>query len=101
MRWDGTVAIKRKTPGGPSNGGSYRTLATARSVMPVGHWVPVDVEAINRGTGVQLTIVVDGRVVTRQTDSSRSALTRPGAVGLRGDNTQFEFRNFKVRPLTP
>jgi hypothetical protein len=101
MRWDGTVAIKRKTPGGPSNGGSYRTLTTARSVMPVGRWVPVEVQALTRGAGVQLTIIIDGRVLARQIDSSRYALTRSGAVGLRGDNTQFEFRNFRARSLTP
>jgi hypothetical protein len=99
MRWDGTVVIKRKSPGGPSNGGTYQTLASARSVMPSGRWVQVDVQAINRRQGVELAIAIDGKVVVRCLDASRLSLIHPGAVGIRADNTEFKFRGFAARPL--
>lgn len=99
MRWDGEIAIKRKLPGGPTDGGSYRTLASSHSIVPVGRWVTVDVSAQTRSTGVVLTIAVAGKMVLRFIDSSHSALTRSGAVGIRGDNTQFEFRDFEARSL--
>jgi hypothetical protein len=99
MRWDGQSVIKRKTPGGRSNGGTYRTLANGRSVLPIGRWVPITVEAINRSAGVKLTIIIRRRLVLRFIDSGPSALTQPGAIGIRGDNTQFKFRDLVASPI--
>jgi hypothetical protein len=99
MRWDGQAVIKRKTSGGPSNGGTYRTLANTHSILPVGRWAPITVKAINRSAGVQLTIIVHGKLVLRFIDSSRHALTQAGAIGIRGDNTEFKFRDLQASPI--
>jgi len=99
MRWDGLMVIKRKTPGGPSNGGSYQSLASVRSIMPVGRWVPITVQATSRSQGVELGVWIDGKPVLQQVDTNSHALTDAGAVGIRGDNTQFKFRDYTAQPL--
>lgn len=99
MRWDGLVVIKRKTPGGPSNGGQYQTLASVRWITPVGRWVPITVQATSRSQGVELAVWIDGKPALQQLDTNSHALTVAGAVGIRGDNTQFKFRDYTAQPL--
>jgi hypothetical protein len=97
MRWDGLTVIKRKTPGGPSNGGTYQTLAQAKSATPKGRWVPITVDSVNRSGGVNLSISVNGGQILQCFDPGGSALMGKGGIGIRGDNTEFQFRNFQAR----
>lgn len=99
-RRDGTVVIKKKVPGGPSNGGTYYTLASAHTAAVVGRWQRVRVSAVNNGGhAVVLRVWLDGRPALRATDTGAGgvpAITSPGRVGLRGDFTEFMFRKFVV-----
>jgi hypothetical protein len=99
MRWDGEVVIKGKSTGGDVNGGTYRTLASARAPLQIGRWVQVSAEARTTGRGVELTITIGDRRVLRAFDTSSQSLISAGGVGIRGDNTEFEFRNFEAVQL--
>jgi hypothetical protein len=50
---------------------------------------------------VTITATINGRRLLAVTDrgTGGQALRRAGAVGLRGDNTEFEFAHFRVRAL--
>jgi len=102
-RRDGSTAIKKKEPGGPSNGGTYYTLATGEAAVPIGDWQLVSAAVqtlpdgsvritLARGPDVLLEVIDDGHV-------GGPPITSPGAVGIRGDNCEFEFRDFRVHDL--
>lgn len=102
-RRDGMTAIKKKVPGGPSNGGTYYTLATGDAPVPIREWqaVAAAVEtlptgsvriSLYRGPDLLLEVIDDGR-------QGGPPITAPGAVGIRGDNCEFEFRDFTVTDL--
>ncbi|MCQ4211416.1 hypothetical protein [Streptomyces longispororuber] len=94
-RRDGEVAVKRKTRGGTSNGGTYVTLAHAHAPAPPGSWRPVSTSARTLADGrVRLTLDLAGRRVLDVVDDEPGELARPGAVGIRGDNTEFLFGGF-------
>ncbi|MFF7971525.1 hypothetical protein [Streptomyces sp. NPDC007905] len=94
-RRDGQVAVKRKTPGGPSNGGTYVTLATAPAGLSPDVWTDVVATATDLPDHtVRITLELAGRRVLDVTDASPGDLYRPGGVGIRGDNTEFTFRDF-------
>lgn len=98
-RSDGIIVIKKKVPGPEANGGIYSTLASTRHRAVTGRWETVTASVTNQGEGVALTVSIDGAVVLRAVDSGSGhspPITQPGRVGLRGDYTQFMFRNFKV-----
>ncbi|WP_367319900.1 hypothetical protein [Streptomyces sp. HUAS ZL42] len=98
-RRDGHVVVKRKTPGGPSNGGTYVTLATARAPLPQNTWADVDATVTDLADRrVRITLDVAGRRVLDMTDDAPGRLSRPGGVGIRGDNAEFRFRDFTARP---
>jgi len=99
-RRDSTVAIKVKTPGGPSDGGDYATLAQAPFHFRDGQWVREKVVVTNVAGGVRISLWTDGVQLLSTTDRNPgdAALTRAGRVGLRGDNTEFRFRDFTVSP---
>jgi hypothetical protein len=99
MRRDGTVAIKRKARRGARAEGSYATLAQARAPLAVGQWVPIVIEARDHGGRVTLTLSVDGRQILAAEDRPGMALLGAGGVGVRGDNTEFEFKDFRADPL--
>lgn len=99
MRWDHLLVIKRKTTGGPSNGGTYQTLASTRRAIPPGRWTRISVEAVNRRQGVELAISVGGEPILKVVDTAAGSLGRGGRIGIRGDNTEFEFRDFQAIPL--
>ncbi|MFF5024695.1 hypothetical protein ACFY2J_10695 [Streptomyces collinus] len=93
-RRDGLVAVKRKTPGGPSNGGTYVTLATAPAGLSPDVWTEVTATASDLpGHRVRITLELAGRRVLDVTDTAPGDLSRPGGVGIRGDNTEFTFRD--------
>jgi hypothetical protein len=98
-RRDGRVVIKKKVPGGPSNGGTYYTLGTADKHAVSGQWEHVKVSATNSGANVVLSAWLDGKLVLTATDDGigdTAPISQPGRVGLRGDYTEFMFRSFVV-----
>lgn len=100
-RRDGIINIKRKLPGGPANGGTYRTLATATYEPPLRAWVREEARIENTPAGVRITLTTDGRTVLTALDDAREGgpILSAGRVGLRGDNCAFHFRYFVATPL--
>jgi hypothetical protein len=97
--------IGKKIPGGPVNGGRYVQLISPRRYpLKLDQWQ--DAEAtIQTGSDGSVTIrfLVGGKLVARAVDRSDDgnapAITKPGRIGLRGDNANFEFRDFQVRSV--
>lgn len=98
-RRDGLIVIKKKRPGGPANGGTYVTLGQTRYAVPYGRWQDFAVRIKTSG-GDLVTIAVrrSGRDVLSAVDDGTEgpAILSRGAVGIRGDNCEFEFRDFRV-----
>ncbi len=100
-RRDGTVVIKKKVPGGSSNGGTYYELTPDLAhAVPYGQWQDVTATVRNVPGGVELTLLADGVVLARVTDTGVGGppITGPGRVGLRGDNVNASFDDFTVTP---
>lgn len=90
-RRDGSLTIKRKA------GGDYETLARVNHPVPWGRWVDVRAEARTLvSKAVHITVRIDGERVLTATDAEDAAITRPGRVGVRGDNAEFYFRDFRA-----
>ncbi|QDQ98786.1 hypothetical protein [Tomitella fengzijianii] len=100
IRRDGTLAIKKKTPGGPINGGAYTTLAEGQSPSLAGTAVHVTATVRTMSDGsVVLSAALDGATVLRATDTGQGGppIHKAGRVGLRGDNCEFAFRGFRAQ----
>jgi hypothetical protein len=100
-RRDGHVVLKKKCPGGPSNGGTYYELAPEISGHPIpfGTDQAVGASAVNNADGsVTLSLSLDGTTVVSATDNGVGCapLTSAGKVGIRGDNDDFTFSAFSV-----
>jgi hypothetical protein len=98
-RRDGQYAIKRKTPGGPSNGGTYVTLASTDSPAPArirSGWHHIEV-SIRGSRTVTVGLAIDGLPVLHSVEHKPAADRTPiaGRVGLRGDNCDFLVRGFR------
>lgn len=103
-RRDGAVVVKKKVPGGPSNGGTYYTLATVRrSPAATGAWVNYEASAQDQADGsVRITVRINGTQVLSAVDHGTGGpVIRSGGVGLRGDNAQMSFDNFRIDNLGP
>jgi hypothetical protein len=103
-RRDGTSAIKKKSPGIKSDepGEPYITLAQVPFACPLNAWATLQVDVRNVAGGVSLTLRSDGHQVVSVIDVGQGgvpALTAPGRVGLRGDDTEFHFRDLSVSEL--
>jgi hypothetical protein len=103
-RRDGRVVIKKKCPGGPSNGGTYYVIGQeiASQPIPFGVWQRVGASVINLSDGsVLIALSRDGKTLTtaRDTGVGCAPITTSGAVGLRGDNAELDFDDFTVRVL--
>lgn len=101
-RRDGRYTIKRKTPGGPVNGGTYVTLAATDSPAPPemrSGWHTVET-SIQGSRTVVLNLRIDGLPVLRAVEHRPAADLAPatGRVGLRGDNCDFLVRGFRESP---
>ncbi|WP_329243838.1 hypothetical protein OG417_46690 [Actinoallomurus sp. NBC_01490] len=98
-RRDDLIVIKKKRPGGTANGGTYVTLGQTRYTVPYGVWQRFAVRIKTSG-GDLVAISVrhgDREVLTAVDDGAEGpAILARGAVGLRGDNCDFEFRDFRV-----
>lgn len=102
-RRDGQVVIKKKCPGGPTNGGTYYTLA-AESGHPIAYntWEDVGADIIDNPDGsVTIRLYRDGEMLLQTTDRGTgcAVLTGTGATGIRGDDTEFYFDNFTVTSI--
>jgi hypothetical protein len=98
-RRDNLVVIKKKRPGGTENGGTYVTLGQAHYVVPYGRWQEFTVRIkTSGGTLVAIAVQQNGQHVLSAVDDGTEgpAILAHGAVGLRGDNCDFEFKNFHV-----
>jgi hypothetical protein len=99
-RRDGTMIIKKKCPGGDSNGGTYYDLSPSLADVPIpqGQWqhVTVSVRDLPDGT-VHVTAARDG-VLIEATDNGIGcpALRGDGGVGIRGDNAELRFAGIIV-----
>lgn len=102
VRRDGQVTIKRKTPGGPSNRGTYTTLAETRLPVGNGQWRDVTVQARTlAGNSVALDLWIDSTHALSVVDShSPAALSGAGRVGVRADNVEFELQSLHVADIT-
>jgi hypothetical protein len=102
-RRDDTAVIKKKCIGGPSNGGTYYTLAgPIANPVPYGRWQDVVATVTNDACGgVSITLAVDGLPVVAARDDGVGCetITSPGAVGIRGDNAEFHVEDFEVQAL--
>ncbi len=101
-RRDGTTAIKKKVPGGPSNGGTYYLLGSGRHVVPFGAWDHVRATIADNADGsVAIKLSVGGKVVASAVDRGTGGppITHAGKVGIRGDNAQFNVDAFSVTAL--
>jgi hypothetical protein len=100
-RRDNTTQIKKKVPGGPSNGGTYYTLASGRFPVIQGNWQDVTATISDRADGsVSIQLFANGVLVASAIDSGVGGpVLRSGRLGLRGDNSQFSFDDFIVKSL--
>lgn len=103
-RRDNTVVIKKKVPGGPSNGGTYYSISKPVAyVAPLDRWQHIEATISSNPDGsVTIRAIVDARQLLEATDRGAGGppLTGAGAVGIRGDNDNFEFAHFRVTRLT-
>jgi hypothetical protein len=103
QRRDGHATIKRKSPGGPSNGGTYVTLADAKvGAVAAGRVQDVRATVENVAGGVALALWIDGRRVLAATDRGQGPgrpLRAPGRIGVRADNDDVQFDDVVVRPV--
>jgi len=103
-RRDNTVIVKKKVPGGPSNGGTYYNLGSYGShTVPYNVWQKVKATVKNNTDGsVTIQLFADGQLVFSVTDNGSiggAPIRSAGKVGIRGDNANLKFKNFTVTPL--
>ncbi|SOD86731.1 hypothetical protein [Streptomyces sp. Ag109_G2-15] len=100
-RRDGAVVIKRKVPAHDAravDGGDYATLAESRHAFAYDSWHQVTASAVNLFGGVRLQLRIDERTVLSHDDRTPGPLVLPGGVGIRADNTELSFRDFRATP---
>jgi hypothetical protein len=102
-RRDGAVVIKKKCRGGTDNGGTYYELASASGhPVPMGTWQQVGASIQTNADGtVTIKLYREGRQLIQATDTGVGCapITGPGAVGVRGDNLDFDIDDFTVTSL--
>ncbi|MDO8572616.1 MAG: hypothetical protein Q7S11_02470 [bacterium] len=103
-RRDNTVAIKKKVPGGTSNGGTYYNLSTFNAhPVSYGTWQHVKATVKNNTDGsVTIELFENGKLLARAIDNGSiggAPIRNPGKVGIRGDNANIKFKNFTVTAL--
>ncbi|MBM0256186.1 hypothetical protein [Micromonospora sp. 4G55] len=98
-RRDDRIVIKKKLSGGDVNGGTYVTMGQAPYQVRTGAWQSFEVAiATTPSGGVGIDVRQDDRMLVAATDKGDSGppITGPGAIGLRGDNCEFEFDQVRV-----
>lgn len=100
-RRDGTTQIKKKVPGGPSNGGTYYTLSSGNFSFSQNVWQDVKASIVTQADGsVRIQLWANGALVAAATDTGVGGPVIPsGRVGIRGDNTEFSIDSFVARSI--
>lgn len=103
-RRDGAIVIKKKCPGGPSNGGTYYTLGSTsgyRIVLGQWKWFSAAIHT-NADNSVTIDVSRIDKPVLSITDKGTGCapITTPGKSGLRGDNSNFSFQNYRITALS-
>ncbi len=102
-RRDGTAVIKKKVPGGPDNGGTYYELTSYVShAVPYNTWQSIKATVRTNADGsVTIDLYSGGQLVVEGVDTGIGGppITSAGRVGIRGDNCNFRFDDFRVDPL--
>ena len=98
-RRDGAMVLKKKCEGGPSNNGTYYTLATGESPARVGEkfTARAGVEDVPSG-GVRLWVQVGESRLEAIDDGIGCATISAGRVGVRSDNADVTTSVFKTNP---
>ena len=95
LRRDGTIVIKKKCPGGPSNGGTYYDLTPyVAYALPLGRDATLTALVENTTGGVHLALydAQDGLLLAADdTGTGCAPIQHAGGVGVRGDNAEFTF----------
>jgi hypothetical protein len=103
FRRDGKVVIKKKKPGGVSNGGTYYDISTYQTKsFPIGVDTKVKATIKTVGTTVEIKLFVNDVLVVSAIDDGKiggAPILSQGKTGIRGDNTDFTFDDFKVETL--
>jgi hypothetical protein len=100
-RRDNSIVIKKKVPGGPSNGGTYTSVGTYMShAVPYNTWQKVKATIKNNSDGsVTIQLYADGKLLISAIDNGVGGVAPiriSGKVGIRGDNANLKFKNFTV-----
>ena len=102
-RRDGTVVLKKKVPGGPTNDGTYYLLSkSVAHAVPYGTWQHVEATVKNEADGsVTVALYADGALLVSANDVGLGGppLRAPGKLGIRADNCNFRFDDFTVDAL--
>lgn len=102
-RRDNTAVIKKKVSGGSTNGGTYYQLTpNVKYTVPYGAWQRVKATVVNNTDGsVTIQLFANDTLLVSTTDRGTGGppITHAGAVGIRGDNSDFQFDDFTVAPL--
>lgn len=103
-RRDNRVTIKKKIPGGPSNGGTYYDLTNWRPYnVPYGQWQDVKATVSTNDDGsVTINLYANGQILISATDNGTlggAPIRVGGAVGIRGDNSDFKIDDFQVTAI--
>ncbi len=96
-RRDGSIVIGKKLPDG--SGGRYVDLARVSGhPFPSGRWENVKATITSNDGSVLIKVFVAGQQVASAVDTGEGgpAILKAGRVGIRGDNAEFEFGDFKV-----
>jgi len=101
-RRDGAVVIKKKCAGGETNGGTYYTLASTGRTQPIPFGADQFVAAgivDNPDGSVTIRVWREGTLLLQATDAGTGCapLQGTGAVGVRGDNAEFQLDDVTVR----
>ena len=111
-RWDGTIVIKKKLPveiahcERKANDGCYYDISKPikiPEITKIGIWHHVEITTQDDSKGsaaVKITLLIDGQKIIEGFDAGiRGPVYKTGSAGVRGDNTEFYFKNFIVDKL--
>ncbi len=102
-RRDNTVLIKKKMPGGATNGGTYYTLSkSVPYAIPFRTWQQISATIKDNSDGsVTIKLFANGKLLVSATDKGTGGppIRISGAVGLRADNDNIQFKNFQVTSI--
>jgi hypothetical protein len=110
FRWDGNLVIKKKVPlqtahcTNPSNEGCYYNVTAEKkyaNLTTANIWRHADILFQPNSDGsTTITTKIDGNVIMQAVDKNlHGPAYKSGAVGVRGDNTEFYFKNFTVNKI--